>query len=282
MRRGPARLGWLAGGLVLAAWLGAAQPAGAQNLVSLGEAEEPVEISADEGIEWRSKEKVYVAIGNARAARGDLELFGDRLSAFYRDREDGGTEIYRVEAQGNVRIVSPNESAFGDEGYYDVDRGVAMLTGEGLRLETGEDVITARDALEYWENERKAVARGEAVAVREDTRIMADVLTAHFEENAEGKLDLYAINAKGNVRISTPTEFVSSESGVYYVKEELAELFGAVKITRGQNQLNGGYAEVNLATGVSRLLAAPPGGVAEGRVRGLLVPGEETPPEGGS
>ncbi len=62
----------------------------------------------------------------------------------------------------------------------------------------------------------------------------------------------------------------------------MAELFGAVKITRGQNQLNGGYAEVNLATGVSRLLAAPPGGVAEGRVRGLLVPGEETPPEGGS
>ncbi len=215
MKRGPARLGRLAGGFVLAAWLGAAQPAGAQGLVSLGEGDEPVEISAEEGIEWRSKEKVYVAIGNARAARGDLEIFSDRLTAFYRDGEDGGTEIYRVEAQGNVRIVSPNESAVGDEGYYDVDSGRAVLTGEGLRLVTSEDVITARDALEYWENERKAVARGEAVAVREDTRIMADVLTAHFEENAEGKLDLYAINATGNVRISTPTEFVSSESGVY-------------------------------------------------------------------
>ena len=282
MTRGPARLGRLAGGFVLAAWLGAAQPAGAQGLVSLGEGEEPVEISADEGIEWRSKEKVYIAIGKARVARGDLELFGDRLSAFYRDGEDGETEIYRVEAQGNVRIVSPDEAVFGDEGYYDVDSGRAVLTGEGLRLETGEDIITARDALEYWENERKAVARGEAVAVREDTRIMADVLTAHFEENAEGKLDLYAINAKGDVRISTPTEFVRSESGVYYVKEELAELFGAVKITRGQNQLNGGYAEINLATGVSRLLAAPPGGVAEDRVRGLLVPDEKTSPEGDS
>ena len=32
------------------------------------------------------------------------------------------------------------------------------------------------------------------------------------------------------------------------------------------------YAEVNLATGVSRLLGAPPGGAGDTRVRGLFIP----------
>ena len=68
---------------------------------------------------------------------------------------------------------------------------------------------------------------------------------------------------------------MTSDSGVYHVEQELAELVGAVKITRGETQLNGEYAEVNLATGVSRLLAAPPGGTADSRVHGLLVPTTE-------
>jgi lipopolysaccharide export system protein LptA len=40
-----------------------------------------------------------------------------------------------------------------------------------------------------------------------------------------------------------------------------------VRITRGQNQLNGTRAEVNLKTGISRLL---PG--RSGQVHGLIVP----------
>ena len=47
--------------------------------------------------------------------------------------------------------------------------------------------------------------------------------------------------------------------------EQKAVLDGDVKVTRGDNQLNGGRAEIDLRTGISRLLAA------EGTpVRGLL------------
>ena len=157
-----------------------------------------------------------------------------------------------------------------------------MLTGRDLRLLTKEETITARDSMEYSQKDQTAVARGEAVAIREDKRLTADVLTAHFKADAEGKLQIHALAAQGNVTISTPSEYMRSDRGVYYVADELAELFGDVKITSGQNQLNGGYAEINLATGVSRLLAKPPGGTGEGRVRGLLVPGKAEPSEDGS
>lgn len=255
-----------------------AAPAHGQNLLSFGSGEEPVEITAEEGIEWRRKEKVYIASGKARAARGEIELFGDILSAFYRDGADGSTEVYRVEAHGNVRILSPNERVYGDDGYYDVERGVVTLTGKALRLETGGDSITANESLEYWEAKQLAVARGGAVASRGDKSLSADLLVGHFRKDDEGRLVLSQVDAEGQVEISTPTDFVTSKSGVYHVDKELAELIGDVKITRGEAQLNGEYAEVNLATGVSRLLAASPGGEPDSRVRGLIVPTPEPPP----
>ncbi len=270
----------LACGLVAVVLLpcAAAGPAFGQNLLSFGGGDQPVEITADEGIEWRRKEKVYIASGEARAARGEIELFGDILSAFYRDGADGSTEIYRVEAHGNVRILSPNERVYGDDGYYDVERGVVTLTGKDLRLETGGDRITANESLEYWEAKQLAIARGGAVASRGDKSLSADLLVGHFRKDDEGRLVLNQVDAEGRVEISTPTDFVTSKSGVYHVDKELAELIGDVKITRGEAQLNGEYAEVNLATGVSRLLAAPPGGESDSRVHGLIVPTPEPPP----
>jgi lipopolysaccharide export system protein LptA len=262
------------GALVILALLppGMAGPARAQNILSFQGSDQPVEITAENGIEWRRKEKVYIASGKARAARGDIELYGDKLLAYYRDAPDGSTEVYRVEAHGNVRILSPNESVYGDDGYYDVDRGVVTLTGDGLRLETSGDRITANESLEYWEAKRLAVARGGAVASRDDKKLSADLLVGHFRQDENGRLVLKQVDAQGQVQISTPTEYVTSNSGVYHVDEQVAELVGAVKISRGEAQLNGEYAEVNLETGVSRLLAAPPGSTSDTRVHGLLLP----------
>ena len=260
----------------------AAGPSRAQNLLGLQSDGEPLEINAEYGIEWRRDSQVYIASGNARAAQGELEVFADTLTAHYREAVTGGTEIYRLDAEGNVRIVTPSETLYGDEGFYDTDKGLLHLTGDNLRLESDEDLITARDSLEYWEAEQVAVARGDAVAIREDTRVQADVLIARFQPDQSGKLALATVDAKGNVRISTPTEFGRGDSGVYYVEQQLATLTGSVKLTRGQNQMNGQYAEFNLETGISRLLAAPPGQSGGAPVRGLLVPEEKSKPDSGS
>ena len=252
--------------------LAAAAPAIAQGLSALQSGDQPLAINADEGIEWRRDSNQYIARGNASAAQGDVEIFADVLIATYRDAPEGGTEIYQIDAQGSVRIVSPTETVYGDAGRYDVDRGVLVMRGQNLKLETGQDVVTARDSLEFWEKQNIAVARGDAVAIRDDKRLQADTLTALFKPDESGKLRIEQIDGKGNVEITTPTDFVRGNKAVYYVQRELATLTGAVKITRGDNQLNGEYAEVNLAPGVSRLLAGPPGQGGKVRVRGLLIP----------
>ncbi len=255
-----------------------AAPGAAQALRGLQGGNEVLEIDADEGIEWRRDEQVYIARGNALAVRGDISIYADEMRAHYREIKGAGTEVDKIDVLGNVRIVSPTETVYGDRGAYDVINGILVLVGDNLRLIGEHDTITARDSLEYWDQKKIAVARGNAEAVREDKRIKADVLTAYFEPGAGNGLELNRIEAFGNVRIVTPGEYAQGSHGMYYVARELATLDGDVKITREDNQLNGEYAEVNLKTGISRLLAGPPGSANTGRVRGLLVPKRKPAP----
>jgi len=244
-------------------------PATAQ---TLGGSDAPLEISADEGIEWRREERVYVARGNARAKQGDSEIRADELRAYYSGTGDTSGDIYRVEAIGGVVITSPGGTAYGSRANYDVASQVAVLTGEGLKLVTEQDVVTARDSLEYWQAKSLAVARGKAEATRVDPEkgttniIRADVMTATFTE-INGEQDLRVVDAYDAVEILTPCEYITADRARYLVPEQIAQLNGNVKITRGQNQLNGDEAEVNLATGVSTLKGD--------RVQGLLIPNKE-------
>jgi len=235
----------------------------------------PIAVDADQAIEWHQEQKAYVARGNAVAKRGDVTITGDTLVAYYRDMPAGGTEIFRLAADGKVHIFSPTQNVYGDRAVYDVDKHVAVVTGSNLKLVTPTDVVTARDSLEYWETQKLAVARGDAVAVREQNRVNADVLVGLFADGEGGSLEMTRIDAQGNVVITTPTDVARGRQGVYNLKTEIATLTGDVRLTRGDNHLNGQTAEVNMKTGISRLLST--GDRTGGRVKGLFIPGQQPP-----
>jgi lipopolysaccharide export system protein LptA len=261
----------------------------AQVDAGLNRGDGPLEIDADDGIEWRRNDKVYIARGNARAASGGLEVYGEVLTAHYRKSEAGGTEVYLLEAEGDVRIVTANEIIYGDYGRYSLDDEHMMLTGDELLLESknGRDSILAKESIEYFDRKSLAIARGDAQAYHDDKVIRADTLYAYFKPDQGNKLQVERVEAEGNVSVSTPTDLAVGESGVYYVDKELATLAGNVKITRDENQLNGEYAEVNLATGVSKLTGGSPSSETKTRVHGLVLPtsqkkGDKQQDEGGA
>lgn len=257
--------------VAMAVWsLAAAAPAAAQLLQGSGDDNVPVTVEADNGIEWIRDSKTYVARGNAKAVRGDTQVTADVLRARYREKPDGTSEIFRLVAEGNVVITTPRDRASGDKAVYDLDKASVVLTGRNLQFRNAGDTITARDSLEYWQQQQVAVARGDATASRERQRIRADVLTAFFTAGKQGKTELSQVDAEGNVAITTPEEVARGREGVYSVAKGTATLTGDVRITRGKNQLNGERAVVNLNTGISRLL---PAGKNDGRVKGLFIPG---------
>jgi lipopolysaccharide export system protein LptA len=92
---------------------------------------------------------------------------------------------------------------------------------------------------------------------------------------ASGKLQ--RVEAFGNVSVRTPTDTVTGDRGVYVPDTGMARLGGNVRITRGQNQLNGAEADVNMKTGIATLVAqTAAAGRTAGRVHGLVVPNDES------
>jgi lipopolysaccharide export system protein LptA len=278
----------------------------------------PIDITARDGLEWRQNEQEVIARGDASAVRGTVTVTADTLTAWYRkkntttaaaqpapapglagDPSTEGNEIYRLQAEGHVHIFTATDQAQGDKAVYDLDQSVLVMTGHDLKLITPNDVITARDDLEYWPQKHMAVARGNAVVTTTDAkRVAADTLVAYTTDNppsaearpaptpvaakpaddplaASGKLQ--RVEAFGNVSVRTSTDTVTGDRGVYVPDTGMARLAGNVRITRGQNQLNGAEADVNMKTGIATLVAHTPGSApGGGRVHGLVVPNDES------
>ncbi len=235
----------------------------------------PIDVQAENGIEWQRSNKIIKAIGNARAVRGDLDVRADVLSAHYRELADGSTEIWRLEADGNVRIATPTETAYAEKGVYDIDDAVIVLSGgEQVRLITEESEITAERQIEFWPKKQTLVALGNASAIQGDNRLNAETLTAYFERDENGRPRLARVEAFGNVRVITPDELLRANRAVYNLESGIATLVGSVKITRGGNQLNGCTAEFNMKAGVSKIHGCKQGASGGGasRVQGLIVP----------
>jgi lipopolysaccharide export system protein LptA len=289
----------------------------------------PVTVTAAGGIDWNQGDQTVTAHDDARAVRGDVTVTADRLVAHYRKKaatgarpaatgaapavvkaadvpapdgksgppsDTGNNEIYRLEAFGHVHIFTQTDQAWGDHAVYDIDQAVLVLTGQKLKLTTPQDVLTARDAMEYWSQKHMAVGRGDATATSNDgRRIVGDTLVAYTVDNtaphapgtpappppkkadkaqdpleASGKIQ--RVEAYGHVQVRTLTEIVNGDRGVYVPDTGMARVVGRVHITRGENQLNGAAAIVNMKTGVATLTQAP--GL---RVQGLVVPNEQQP-----
>ncbi|HZA66559.1 MAG TPA: LptA/OstA family protein [Geminicoccaceae bacterium] len=111
----------------------------------------PIEITAD-SLEVVQDQKIATFRGNVDATQGDMVLSADELRVHYRDDDDGATDpaatgaIRRIEAEGNVFLSSPEETAQGASGVYDVVAN--HVTIEGAVVLTRDDNVIRGDRLE--------------------------------------------------------------------------------------------------------------------------------------
>jgi lipopolysaccharide export system protein LptA len=85
---------------------------------------------------------------------------------------------------------------------------------------------------------------------------------------------LKTIESQGHVVVTTLTDIVHGDEGVYDIDAKRTVLFGNVRASRGDNTLEGASAEVNMTTGISQVF---PG--AGQRVRGLFVHQQQGQPD---
>ena len=78
---------------------------------------DPIQIDAKEGIEWLSKEQVYIARGSASARKGNFHIKSDVIKAHYRKTDNDDAE----EKEEKHEKEFTNDDQLLDERYYFYD-----------------------------------------------------------------------------------------------------------------------------------------------------------------
>lgn len=235
----------------------------------------PLEVTADDALEWDRTGQKFIARGNAIAAQDGVSISAQTLTAEYDEAGNGSSDfnMHTMIAQAGVVLKSEDNIAYGEHAVYDLTHKIATLSGGDLRLVTPEQTIKARDRFEYHVEAGKLIALGGATIIRPTDTLYADKITATLGENAQGERVVETVVAQGNVVITTQQERVTGAYGLYDARMNTVDLTGGVVITRGQNILQGDRAKVDLNTQVSQLFGGSSGD-ASGRVTGTFYPDE--------
>jgi lipopolysaccharide export system protein LptA len=122
---------------------------------------EPIEITSD-ALEVQQLQNVAIFTGNVVAIQNDVRLKSDKMTVYYTSSEEkkegGGKQtVKKIDVEGNVFLATPEETASGNRGNYNVEgeeihlyenvlltRGANTLKGSQLvyNFATGKSVVT--------------------------------------------------------------------------------------------------------------------------------------------
>ena len=245
-----------------------------QQLTNLDNKSEPIEIFADNGIEWHKNKNKYVALGNAKALSGTLSLESDRIEAFYKENDSSSMNITEVRAKKNVVVQDKKmKITGGDYAEYKILKDYFLINGRNIILTSEKNTLKSNKKLEYWRSKNIAIATGKAKAKKDNEFVvLADKLVWYLQEKNQ-KTTVKKLLGFKNVSIKTNNEVAFSDKAIYNNETEICKLYGNVKLQRGESFMIGEYAEVDLRSGISKLLPAPGTKLNENRVRALIDKG---------
>ena len=136
---------------------GAAESGTAQGNPGPG-SQEPIDITSDQ-LEAFNKQRKIIFIGNVKARQRDTLIFADRLTTFY---DDGGNEVQRLLAEGNVRITQEDKVATSDTALFENRQRMIVLTGNP-HLWQGNDELQGDKITVYLDEDRVLVERARGV-----------------------------------------------------------------------------------------------------------------------
>lgn len=233
----------------------------------------PIEIEADQQLEWLRNQHMYRGTGNVMIKQGTTIIRGDVAEAYY-DGAIGPSALTNMIVTGNVVITDQTRIIHADHGTYDIATQKLVLTGKKIILDSPQADVSATGSMTYDAAENKATATGDAEIVQPGQRLKADTVTAWLEK---GTNKLQRAEAKGHVIITRDgrdgKEIIQSQRAVYDTVKNRIDLTGDVRLTRGSNHMQGSHATIDMTTGYSSLQNDQKGG----RVRAVFAPGGSSP-----
>jgi lipopolysaccharide export system protein LptA len=180
-------------------------------------------VTAEKENIWYNEENKIVSIGDVVMTQGQNKIKADKIVTFITAKEP--RELLRLEAYGNVKITTPQETATGAEAVYDVTQNRVELFGQ---QKSGKVLVT-----------------------KGNNKLTASKMVVYLQKGSTRQID--HIDALGGVHIQTPKGSAQGNRGVYKPQKSLVELWDNVLIEQDGNFVRGGHAETDLKTSVSRI-----------------------------
>ena len=188
--------------------------------------------------------------------------------------------ITEVRAKKNVVVQDKKMKITGGEyAEYKILKDYFLINGRNIILTSEKNTLKSNKKLEYWRSKNIAIATGKAEAKKDNEFVvLADKLVWYLQEKNQ-KTTVKKLLGFKNVSIKTNNEVAFSDKAIYNNETEICKLYGNVKLQRGESFLIGEYAEVDLRSGISKLLPAPGNKLNENKVRALIDKGGIDPDE---
>ncbi len=139
-------------------------------------------------------------------------------------------------------------------------------------LDTGAPIDVDAARIEIQDAANQAVFSGAVVIRQGKLTLYADTVKVLYTRSS-GDPQMQRLDARGKVRLVTPSERASADVGIYDVDGRIITMTGNVDLDRGGSRLNGQRLVLNLVTGQSSFDArgsSKPGQPA-GRVTGRFT-----------
>ena len=157
--------------------------------------------------------------------------------------------------------------------------GQALAQTSALKgLDTNQPIDLDASRVEVQDAANQALFSGAVVIRQGRMTLNADTVKVLYARDGGGAPEMRRLDARGNVRLVSPTERASANTGIYDVGAKIITMVGNVTLDRGGSNLKGQRLVLNLVSGQTSFdgrgggSAATPG-TTPGRVSGrFLVP----------
>lgn len=221
----------------------------------------PLEITADQQLEWNQQDRTYVARGNAKAVQGEFSVTADTLTAHYAEdgqsaqNKSGAGNITKLTAAGNVVLRSSRDHATAANAQYDLITEIIELNGARPKLYRDNDVLEADQVIITLKNHNfdHADAMGNVIITKGAAQ--------DDETQTQPKQD-----KSGQAQLQRAVADHAHYDGV----TEIVTLKGKVKLWQGESWVEGSEAVLNLKNKTNILKADTGDKNASGRVKGIF------------
>jgi lipopolysaccharide export system protein LptA len=142
---------------------------------------------------------------------------------------------------------------------------MVAITGQSLAQDSGGTVDITAGEMEILEADKKTIFRGNVVAKRPSDTIACEEMIVDYidvkQPDGSTNSDADKINCKSNVVITTPTQKITGNKALFFLRTDKLEVEGNVVVKQGKNVIRGPKMFVDLKTKRTRIVGGVKGTV---------------------